>query len=364
MSSPSRSLFSPQRSKEAPPEPVGALLKHLKLASVDDLFKVSTATITAAVAEMKLPSSACAVIDIALSSRLGSSKIDSGTAALADAVESQRLSRIYKWLPAEESARRQLARFSEDWEVGQKQAMEGLRSEFSARAKAGSLGPLEALIGQYCLYSEDAEYARFMLMSLLLRVPATQRVAVHNWAVAQDMPRATKEAYGDNIAALTIPLYPYSSSLEVCNTKLLESAVTPAGGADPRWIDGAGWLPVSQQQDGQYGVDTAPLDSAIAQELNDLRQQVRELTTRVGRGRGRGQQQYRQYSPYYGRGRYPRGGEPTPDSFLDTLFELPSALNPPPAPTQPPAVATQAQTANVPPPKPPAKRGRGSAGGF
>lgn len=384
MTTPSRSLFSPGVPRPAPaaaavlPVPVIKLMAHLKVASLQDLARCSAATISAATAELKMLAPDTAAIDIALATA-STPPAGSDVGALASAVEMQRLSRIFRWMPAEEAAVRQLRRFASDFAEGEKPAFDALRAEYAARAKAGSLGALETLVGQYLLYAPDHAYSAFFLMSLLLRVPATQRVALHNWAVAQEMPRATKEAYGDAIAALATPLFPHCSALEACNTKLLES--TPPSGGAP---DGAGWLAVSQAASGAYGVDTAPLDSAIATELEGLRRQVRELSERVasappaprrGRGQQYYQQQHQQHQSYHqydnqrqnfggrggrgGRGYGIRGGDQG-DPILDALFDFNStAPPPPPAVSTPPAPPSQPATkaaAKPPAPAPPSGR--------
>ena len=338
-----RSLFTPapQRSRPGePPEAVTEIVRHLRLDDVALLRRVSPSTICAAVDELHLPAASRAAIDLWLKDDAPQSTVVSdGTTALAEAVERQRLGRIFPWLAAEEAALRQMERFRRDWTDDPKQAKEALRSEFASKAKNNTLGALESLVGQYCLYCTDAEFGGYLLMSLLLRIPTQSRITVHNWMVANDMPRATKEAYGVAIANLSTPLFPPCAGLEAANTKLLDAAlVMPAHGGDtdtsPR---GGGHLALTQV-DGNWVADSTPVEHA----LNALQQQINSL---AAQRRGVKSQpppyanpppRYAQYAQRtYRRG--PRGSGPglaeEDDPALDALFPstLPQPTTPPPS---------------------------------
>lgn len=288
-------------------------------------------------------------------------KPEDGTKTLASAIELQRLAKIFKWMPHEEAAIRQVERMQQEWAGGEEKAMAALQAEFQSRAKNGSLTPTEALIGQYCLFCLDSRYARFMLMSLFLRVPPGQRIPVHNWAIAQDMPRATKEAYGDAICNLTTPLYPHCAALEAINTRLLQGRKQ----VEPD-VEGGGWIPVIQDETGRYGVS---LDvSMMENEIKDLRQQltnVREANMNY-RGRGGGYR-YRNSRGYdrggrgYDRGGYDRGlrGGGDNHDILDGLFNMNPVATTTPVhpPSQPTSTTTTAPPNAISPPTTTTKRG-------
>lgn len=131
--------------------------------------------------------------------------------------------------------------FSRDWSDDPVRAKKALIEDFEARARLGSLGSLESLAGQYALYCPDAAYGSYLLMSLLLRLPPAKRIQAHNWAVAGDMPRGTREAYGAAIARLDRPLFPCVPGLAAANTKLLQGSAPSDSQLD---IHGGGVLPV------------------------------------------------------------------------------------------------------------------------
>jgi hypothetical protein len=135
-------------------------------------------------------------------------------------------------LADEEAARRQLELFARDWLEDPVKARQALMEDFEARARLGTLGPLESLAGQYALYAKDPAYGGYLLMSLLLRLPASKRIYVHNWAIAGDMPRATREAYGGAISRLARPLFPCVPGLAAANAKLLQDSTHQRGTGD------------------------------------------------------------------------------------------------------------------------------------
>ena len=355
----------------APSAPIQLVMHSLKIQSIADLALLSKASIDSECVALKLSASDKAEIEIAIAKF--SSHRD-GTSALANAVELQRLQRIWPWKTDEERALRQLTRFQEDYAAGDVDAMKALRAEFISRAKSGLLGNLETLVGQYCLFSSDSKYGAYLLMCLLLRLPPDSRINTHNWAIAQELPRATREAYGSRIAALTLPMFPHDPALEAVNTKILQGSSKTAG-QNLDLVDGAGWLPVLQHQEsGAYGVETLPLDTAIKAEFDNLRGQIQRLQQQQGQPnqfqngdnngrRGRGnrhqqpqqpqyqqqpqqqqqpyQQQQRPPPPYQqqqqSKWRRPTGGassqpaQPSPVLELDDIFAPPQATAPPPS---------------------------------
>jgi hypothetical protein len=261
MSSPARSLFSPSQRPNARswiPANVNRLAAHLQRDAPGDLLLVSAQTIESAMAALQLSPPARAEVDIWLqANRRVQTPDDTPNNTLADAVERQRLARLFPWLAEEEAALRQNARFARDWQEDKEAALTALRNDFEAKAKNNTLGTLESLVGQYCLYCEDPAYGCYLLMSLLLRLPATARIPVHNWLIANDMPRGAKEAYGVAISSLQVPLFPVVPGLTAANAKLLETTPT-----------GAGFLQIGQV-DGAWVANAAPLE----QQLDALQQQ-------------------------------------------------------------------------------------------
>jgi hypothetical protein len=373
MSSPTRSLFTPGKPSSSASEPaasVKALAAHLKRTSPADLRNLSSDTLKLAMEEMKMPADQRADVDLwmhALAPSAISSAVSSDTSTLANAVERQRLAQVFPWMPQEEAALRQIQRLADDWNSGADAALKALKEEFESKARAGLLGALESLIGQYCLYCTDPKYAAYLLMALLLRIPAAQRIPVHNWMVAGDMARATKESFGSAIAILETPLFPVCAGLQSANMKLLESALSRVS---PPEVSGGGWLPVAQI-DGSWGVDTSPLESAFAAELANVRtqtshshhhQQPRPADNRRGpryaqpayhhQHSAYPQQQSRQ--PHQQTRRYgPRGAGPDhhdPDALLDALF-APASPAPSSAPVQVPSAPPTAKKSESAPPQ-------------
>jgi hypothetical protein len=373
--------FSPSNCPPASnkiPAVINKLAAHLKRELVDDLRLISAQTIEAAMTELNLPPASRAEVDIWLHTQhrvsTNEDKTSNSTSTLADAVERQRLARLFPWLADEEAALRQNQRFARDWQDDQEAALTALRADFEAKAKNNTLGSLESLVGQYCLYCDDPAYGCYLLMSMLLRLPVSSRIPVHNWMVANDMPRGSKEAYGSAISSLQVPLFPVVPGLAPANAKLLESAPT-----------GGGMLQIGQV-DGAWVADASPIE----QQLELLQQQVARLQQQQQRPQQQQrqqqqppqqqQQQYRQRQPYSGQQQQyqqpqqqqyqqpqqqqyqqrqrqlrPRGGTPAggeTDPIFDALF-----ANIPPAPAttvhKPEAFPNGPPTATAPPSVPP-----------
>ena len=237
--------------------------------------------------------------------------------SVGEVADRQEQLKLYPWLEAESRAIRLMDRFTTDFSASA-DPFAALRASFEANAKAGLISTDTSLVLSYVLYTRDPNLGRFLLASLLLNVPQDQRLATHNWALAQEMESSRKYALGENIARLTAPLWPpQCTGADTLNAQLLracdgsgEAPVFSPGGL----VAGAGWLPVQQQGDGAYGVETAPLDAIIKGELDSLRAEIRALRTqqqpargrRGGGGGGRGQQfqdpqqyQHQQYQQHH-----------------------------------------------------------------
>lgn len=187
---------------------------------------------------------------------------------------------------------------------GEKGAWDTLSAAFLAKAKAGLFSPLEALCLQYLVLGGGSgdNWPTFLLASVLVNVPPAARLAVHNWAVAAEMPEALREANGPAIAALNAPLFPYGRGFESLNARLLASvsgggpasalfAPSLSGGLweqpsrrPPPYPTGAGALAIR----GPGGQQTAELETTpLEAELATIKAMVWGLGGR-GRGRGRG----------------------------------------------------------------------------
>jgi hypothetical protein len=355
----------------------------LKLTSPAQLHEMKSKTMETAIQELKLDGAAQAELDLWLhASRPSSTARVTGanqdaTSILANEVRRQADHVQFPWLAAEEAARRSIEAMQKEFLADKDKAFDALRSLFVAKARISSLGQVENLVGQYLLYAPDRDYAAYLLMSLLLKTPAVNRVSMHNWMIASDMPRSDVEAYGAAIQALTSPLYPATAPLSSQNQQLLEKALSPASpsGGGVTWdvgtpVVGSGVLPVMQYPEGP-GVDMAQVEqvvnhlqqqiSAHQQQLSALKKQKSQAQRQASatprgqppaqphllpapqpqrRNQQQQQQPYQQVPQYqqqqqpptYSR-RNPRGaGEP--DTFWDSLF--PGATAPPTPPPPPP----------------------------
>ncbi|PHR94984.1 MAG: hypothetical protein COA68_17755 [Oceanobacter sp.] len=280
MSTVNRSLFTPARptntATTAIPQAVTDVATHLKL-DVETLSKIRRETIDAALTEMHLTAADRAVIDVWL---LGSDQpTKDATTLLAEEVKRSHDLNTFPWLASEEAAIRQLTSMSQDWAEGPTAAFDRLREEFIARVKNNAISSFEVLIGQYALFTKDKEYALYLLMNLLLRVPPNGRLSVHNWMVASELPRAFVEAHGTAISALQVPLFPASSAMAASNQKLLEGA--SGGGTGEVGVGlasnalfpgcfGAGTLPIRQGEDGSFSLVTDDLEGALQHLSNQL----------------------------------------------------------------------------------------------
>ena len=354
---------TPAASAQPPPAAMTAaidsLAKHLCVRP-NQLILLSSATLEKGMVELAMSAPARAEVDIWLGllrpsdlrpqTTAANSSTDA-TSILATEVRRQNESKIFAWAAAEENVRRIVATYGEEYAKDREAAWTSLRDAFTAKAKIGSLGHTENLVGQYLLYCRDREYGSYLLMSILLKAPSARRIAVHNWLLAQDMNRSDVEAFGDAIQALAVPLFPLSAPLSSHNAAILERQMSVLHPLP----DGAGTLPVALQHDGTYAVDVSEVEAAcnnLQQQINTLYDQKRSLRQRL-QGSNRGQrhqqhqqqqqprnyqgqpqqqlqqqktqqqqqQQQQQQRPY--RGARPRGGnqpDPLPQLDIDDLF--------------------------------------------
>jgi len=315
MATPARSLFSPGHAGPATavPPPVAGVAQKLGR-SPEELRLLHRSTLELLFTEEKIPAAVRAEVDVWLAKQPTSTK--DASMVLAEQVRRQNERGELPWLPKEESAMRSINRFHEDYIADPRAALAELQNSYVAKAKNGTLGPVDALVGQYCLYGTDKEYSTYLLMAILLRLPSSARVPTHNWLVASGFARATTEAYGAAIAVLPTPLYPAEAPLKAQNEALLDQympSTAPHSGLGVKGagvttsdlstladLTGAGTLPVALQPDGSYGVDVTVVEVAC----NNLQQQINTL---IAQKRALRQQQNQQEGHGRGRG---RGGEP------------------------------------------------------
>ena len=215
-----------------------------------------------------------------------------------------------------------------------------LKATFESKVKAQLLTPLEVLACQYLLYCPDADTGRFLFAHLLLCVPPTKRVSLHNWRIFDDLPQTMKLTHGAAVEKMSNPLFPSVKALDALNETLLSQALemTAVGGGTrtkslyaPRAATtmfdeatgqiqsttpyGAGYpLPVVDKDGIQTGVaDLGVVEAhfdALAARIQQLEQRDRSRGGFRGRGRGqaesfsgrgygdRGRGRGRGYTPY------------------------------------------------------------------
>ena len=155
--------------------------------------------------------------DILLKTFVAEGPSVNGASDLTKFLERKDLRERHAWKRSQETARDVILRASAAFSVAD--AFGTLGEQFRSRAEAGLLGAMEVMLASYALFASDPESGRFLLAYLLVHVPEKQRLQVHNWNVANDMPESWVEANGDGIANLQLPLFP--RSCVVLNEKVL-----------------------------------------------------------------------------------------------------------------------------------------------
>ena len=329
-----RSMFSPPAapvpatpaaSAQPPPAAltpaIEMLAKHLRVRP-DQLILLSSGTLEKGTVELAMGAPARAEIDIWLGLLRSESSTKpavtnssaDATTILASEVHRQNENKIFAWSASEENVRRIVATYGEEYSKNREAAWSSLREAFTAKAKIGSLGHTENLVGQYLLYAPDREYGSYLLMSILLKAPSARRISVHNWLLAQDMNRSDVEAFGDAIQALTVPLFPLSAPLASHNAAILEKQLSLLH-APPV---GSGTLPVALLPDGTYGVDVGCVEDAchnLQQQINFLLQQKRELRSRLPRQQQQQQQQQQHQRQQQNRQQQPQQQQQQPQQY-------------------------------------------------
>ena len=132
----------------------------------------------------------------------------------------------HTWKRSQETSREVMRRIVAAFESDKK--FEVLSAQFRSKAEASLLGPMEAMLGSYALFSKDAEFGRFMLAYLLVHVPEKQRLQLHNWNVAEGLPSSWVLSNGEAIANLQLPLFP--GIFEMLNEKVLAAGLSTLSG--------------------------------------------------------------------------------------------------------------------------------------
>jgi len=207
-----------------------------------------------------------------------------------------------------------------------------VRQAYLAKATAGTLSPLMALVGQYLLYTTDYLQGRRWLLNVLFLEDSNSRMKIHNWAVLNTAPKGTDIKEGRKIEHLQVPLFPWGDhKLRELNAKILDMAdsMEGAGPADGRLaqffirdddflrgsvFSGAGQKPVidSQGRPTDFFIDVTDIENAcnslfcevtnkadrqtIEQQVNGLRSAINQLKSSNSR----------RPPPHYQRDYYPQ----------------------------------------------------------
>jgi hypothetical protein len=261
------------------------------------------------------------------------------TVSLLEHFREEKRDKLQPWRLEEAKVTQQLAMVHAAYE--KPDAWEALQKEFTGRAKLGILSETEVLLGSHVLFCNDLDREAYALMAMLLTIPpGEQRLAFHNWSVAQTMSDTRKIAHGPEIAALKAPLFPETAELEVVNSKLFATQAQGITGGEAMYsqhvglftnkqrlpekvlVKGGGnalpsgfCLPVQHDSEGRYFIDAAPILAEVQGRMcfscGQAGHIARNCPLSANPGRGGSRRPYRG-----GRGRARGGGEeeekPTP----------------------------------------------------
>lgn len=212
--------------------------------------------------------------------------------SVAEVQEEAAALRIYPWKETERRSMLQGDRFHNSYTTAvdaHTDPFDALRTMFEANATAGLVSAESCLVLNYLLYGSDEKYSRYYLASLLLLCPPAQRLATHNWQLAQQLDTGLKHAIGEAIQKLKTPLWPPGAKgAETLNAKLLRGVEVQGGSSEeaslyanetliPQDPEAAGVLPVQQQNNGTYAVDTTALEQSFGSEITALRNDIAHL---------------------------------------------------------------------------------------
>lgn len=260
------------------------LLAHCGGIDLEDLHLVSAPTLQLAFDTAATPLADRMALEVILARQKATSSASvpptspDATAVLAQHFKDRERRELEPWWKDVEHARTRLAYHKDQ------HSLDDRRKRFIALAKDGQLTMTEALMGTYLIFGDTT--AQSVLANLCCFELPEDRIRLHNVFVADATRGGFMEQYGKTILALDFPLFPPVEDLEALNLRLLrEFAQTASGGAPSRppslfraavsgvneRIDGGGSLPVLQDVNGTYCVDTTQIEQAF--------QQVFEQTT-------------------------------------------------------------------------------------
>jgi hypothetical protein len=149
------------------------------------------------------------------------------------------------------------------------------------------LSSFEKVVLTYLLYPKknDLVFSSYFLASMLLNVTNDKQLALHNWAIAEQMSHGKREALGSNIDRIQVPLLSEDSQkLRNLNHRMLNNGPVQAigGGSRCRLADivedpsGAGYLlPVTDLTTGQH-VGNADM-GVVEEAMGSVVQQIQAL---------------------------------------------------------------------------------------
>ena len=152
------------------------------------------------------------------------------------------------------------------------ESLESMRDFFQDQAKNGMLEAGDVLVLNYLLYGDESQ--KKFLAGTMLRHQGQERVRAHNFNVGLALDASFMEQYGDKVAKLELPLFPAKREFTTLNQKVL-ACVDSTGGAYNaiggdrvfRSSEGAGFLPVLTNSNGESAVDVTQVENAYNQLL-------------------------------------------------------------------------------------------------
>ena len=211
---------SPRTSRTASPaDPLEPLLRELAVTKAE-LAEIPSEFVSETVGSLSFSRAQKAQIFLALA------KLNPANATPAPTTESAakemgtqlRREALYKRQPWQCPRDAQLerlagfeARFLADTAAGT-DPLEALRAQFVTKARGRTIAAPEAATLHHILFGGPR--GAFMLANLLLNVPASERVAFHNWLAATRWDEAVVTSRGAAVERLQWPLFPETASFD------------------------------------------------------------------------------------------------------------------------------------------------------
>lgn len=254
------------------------LLAHCGGIVLDDLHLISTSTLQLAFDTAKTSLADRMALEVLLARQKATATAavpqpsSDATAVLAQHFKDRERRELEPWWKEVEHARSRLKYHTDQ------HSSDDRRKRFIALAKDAQLTMTEALMGTYLIFGSATSQS--VLANLCCFELPEDRIRLHNVYVADNTRGGFMDQYGKTILALDFPLFPPVEELEALNLRLLrEFAHTASGGAPSRppslfrsavtgvneRIDGGGSLPVVQDANGTYCIDTTQIEQAFQQ---------------------------------------------------------------------------------------------------